>query len=553
MAAGPSADIAALLDQDEYGAARDACLRVLATAEDADTLRSLATAELALGAVGAAAAALERAYRLHVAAGEAADAAVMASRLADIELTHTGAAAVATGWLDLARRHLRECTDPAAGVVVEMLAAYHALAYDKDMDVATAHAEAASAYAEAGDDTTAQLPALAIRGLAAVCAGEVDVGFRQLDEAAAAAMAQAAPPAVSLDVYCMLITACERVRSFDRVEQWARRVLATADRSGDDGFANFARTEYGNVLVWTGRWEEADATFDIVLEAPEENPLSAAMGLVYRCDLRRRQGRLEDADASLRAAEREPFRRAVRHLVLRARAALELARDEPRAALDVAARYLRLVPERDRVERLPALETTIRAAVALGELDVARGAATELCDTAEALGTDAVHGAALVGSGLLARATGDPTAAIERFEQAIERLDAAALPFEVLEARTELARTLLAAGDVASARDLLEVVSAEARERGAAGVVDEADGLLRQLRDEPDTGGFTPRELEVLRLLVAGASNAEIADQLVLSVRTVERHVSNIYLKVGVTGPTARTLTVAYAHEHALV
>ncbi len=97
------------------------------------------------------------------------------------------------------------------------------------------------------------------------------------------------------------------------------------------------------------------------------------------------------------------------------------------------------------------------------------------------------------------------------------------------------------------------MVAADAHRRGAAGVVDEADGLLRQLRDEPDTGGFTPRELEVLRLVAAGASNAEIADELVLSVRTVERHVSNIYLKVGVTGPAARAVAVAYAHEHALV
>ena len=61
---------------------------------------------------------------------------------------------------------------------------------------------------------------------------------------------------------------------------------------------------------------------------------------------------------------------------------------------------------------------------------------------------------------------------------------------------------------------------------------------------EPTTE-LTRREREVLRLAADGRSNAEIADTLVLSVRTIERHLSNAYLKLGVSGRTARTAAVA--------
>jgi len=54
----------------------------------------------------------------------------------------------------------------------------------------------------------------------------------------------------------------------------------------------------------------------------------------------------------------------------------------------------------------------------------------------------------------------------------------------------------------------------------------------------------------VLRLVAHGRSNGEIARELVLSVRTVERHVANIYLKIGASGRTARAVATAWAHAH---
>jgi DNA-binding NarL/FixJ family response regulator len=66
----------------------------------------------------------------------------------------------------------------------------------------------------------------------------------------------------------------------------------------------------------------------------------------------------------------------------------------------------------------------------------------------------------------------------------------------------------------------------------------------------PPEPGLHRRELQVLRLVAAGRTNKAIAAELVLSERTVDRHVSNIFTKLGVSSRAAAT---AYAYEHRLV
>jgi DNA-binding NarL/FixJ family response regulator len=65
-----------------------------------------------------------------------------------------------------------------------------------------------------------------------------------------------------------------------------------------------------------------------------------------------------------------------------------------------------------------------------------------------------------------------------------------------------------------------------------------------------DAHGLTQRELQVLRLVARGATNRSIAAELVLSDRTIDRHVSNIFAKLRVSSRAAAT---AYAYEHDLV
>ena len=76
---------------------------------------------------------------------------------------------------------------------------------------------------------------------------------------------------------------------------------------------------------------------------------------------------------------------------------------------------------------------------------------------------------------------------------------------------------------------------------------------VQTLSTAPDGGathGLSARELQVLRLVATGRSNRAIAADLVLAEKTVDRHVTNIFTKLGVSSRTAAT---AYAYEHHLL
>ena len=77
----------------------------------------------------------------------------------------------------------------------------------------------------------------------------------------------------------------------------------------------------------------------------------------------------------------------------------------------------------------------------------------------------------------------------------------------------------------------------------------ETSGRLKANSRNVMPGGLSLREAEVLRLLAAGKSNQQIADELVISVNTANRHVSNIYAK---TGAANRAEAVSYAHRNGL-
>jgi pimeloyl-ACP methyl ester carboxylesterase/DNA-binding CsgD family transcriptional regulator len=67
--------------------------------------------------------------------------------------------------------------------------------------------------------------------------------------------------------------------------------------------------------------------------------------------------------------------------------------------------------------------------------------------------------------------------------------------------------------------------------------------------DEAGAEALSPREVEVLRLVVAGRSNQQIADELVISLNTVRRHVSNVFDK---TGARNRAQAAAFAKDHGI-
>ncbi|HET8778668.1 MAG TPA: helix-turn-helix transcriptional regulator, partial [Agromyces sp.] len=133
---------------------------------------------------------------------------------------------------------------------------------------------------------------------------------------------------------------------------------------------------------------------------------------------------------------------------------------------------------------------------------------------------------------------------------------ASGAPFETARALVELAKSLSALGQPQHALEEARNAATEFERLGARVDADAsaalAAGIESLVRSPSGAGPLTARETEVLRLVAAGRTNEQIASQLVLSVRTVERHLSNIYAKIGATGRAARAVAASYAHTHAI-
>jgi DNA-binding CsgD family transcriptional regulator len=144
--------------------------------------------------------------------------------------------------------------------------------------------------------------------------------------------------------------------------------------------------------------------------------------------------------------------------------------------------------------------------------------------------------------GALLLAEGRAAEALPVLREAFRRWHELGAPYETARVRLLLAGACEALGD----RDT------GAMEREAA------EATVRELRasERPPSpvlpAGLTPREMEVLLLAADGLSNTDIADALVLSVRTVERHLATVYSKLGFEGRAARAAAVSFVHREGL-
>jgi DNA-binding NarL/FixJ family response regulator len=183
-----------------------------------------------------------------------------------------------------------------------------------------------------------------------------------------------------------------------------------------------------------------------------------------------------------------------------------------------------------------------QVAIAAGDLAVAEASVQDLEETADTFDTPMLRAMAALARGRLALARHDVDAAVTTLRDAVRRWQELEIPYEVATTRTVLAQALRDSGDEAGAQEAFAAARALFDQIGA------------RLDTPPSTpaipNGLTAREAEVLRLIAEGLSNKEIAAALHLSIKTVSRHLSNIFTKIGVSSRAAAT---AFAFEHDLV
>jgi ATP/maltotriose-dependent transcriptional regulator MalT len=217
---------------------------------------------------------------------------------------------------------------------------------------------------------------------------------------------------------------------------------------------------------------------------------------------------------------------------------------------DAVAAIQRTVLEAEGVvERSRVLSAYVEITLAAGANEDARMAVAELDDVVAAFDTPYLRAVVGYARGCVLLADGDAgraNRALRRAWVAWHELDAV---YETARVRLQVARACHQLGDHDTAELELDAARRIFEQLGAAPALEQVRSLTG--RAAPSGAcGLTAREIEVLRLVATGATNRDIADDLVISDRTVARHVSNMFAKLGVSSRAAAT---AFAYEHDLV
>ena len=155
----------------------------------------------------------------------------------------------------------------------------------------------------------------------------------------------------------------------------------------------------------------------------------------------------------------------------------------------------------------------------------------------------------------MALAEGDARGAIDPLRRAQEVWQRVGAPYLSARIRLLVARAFQALGDEDGAALELDAARKIFVQLGAAPDVAAIEAMAapaprRAPRSRAGAHGLSARELEVLRLVASGKTNKAIAGELFLSEKTVDRHVSNIFVKLDVPSRAAAT---AWAYQHHLV
>lgn len=546
---GATADRADCLER-----GRQACLRrawldayeLLALADQtaslpAEDLELLATAAAMLGHDDEYRAILERAHHAHLDAGESLRAARCAFWVGT-HLAIRGEMGGAAGWLGRAGRLIeqRDCVERGYLLVPQMMgqeaAGDYAAAY-------TTALEAAGIGERFGDRDLIAL-ALHQQGRVLTKQGRVPEGLVLLDEAMVAVVAGELSPIVTGLIYCSVIEGCQQIYELRRASEWTAALTRWCEEQPDMvNFTGRCLVHRAEIMQLHGAWPEAleEARKACQRFAQSMNHLPAGEACYRQGEIHRLRGDLASAEEAYREASRcgwEPQP---------GLALLRLAQGDKAAAAAAIRRAIGETTERPR--RAGLLPAHVGIMLAMGDAEGARSACRELEEITENYQSDMLGAFVSHARGAVALADGDAWAALVALRHACQMWQELGAPYECARARVLVGMACRALGDEDTAALELEAARGVFEQLGATPDIAAVDSLAPGAPVRP-THGLSPRELQVLRLVAAGETNKAIARALVISERTVDRHVSNIFAKLSVASRTAAT---AYAYENHLV
>ncbi|MET0896257.1 MAG: LuxR C-terminal-related transcriptional regulator [Acidimicrobiia bacterium] len=498
----------------------------------------LASASWWLGRLDECIDARERAYRAYDELGEDRRAGQCAVWLWEHHGMR-GRPSAAAGWLRRARRSLE--AEPDSVEHAALLLREAEVAHGRgDLDVALDLGQRVIALGRELRAPDIEAEALQTAARVLIDQGRVDEGMAHLDEAMLFAVEGRLGPYSTGKVYCSLISACEQLGDLDRASEWTDATLRWSQRHPFAIFPGICRVHRAVVLKRRGALNDAEheaiRACDELVGSHLGNTASAYAQVG---DIRRRLGDLAGAEVAFDRA-RELCGRPCGDVAL-----LRLAQGRTDAALAVVTECLEQTPT-NRLARAELLPVLVHVAIAADDLDRADGANAELEQITEVFDTPMLRAVLCSTRGRLLLAHHDAAAARAALLDALDRWQMLRVPYEEATTRTLLGEALRQSGEAKAANASFSAAAALFEHIGA-----QLDA--RQVTDGarvPHPDGLTDREIEVLRLVATGKTNSEIASDLYLSVKTVSRHLSNIFTKIGVS---SRSSATAYAFEHGFV
>jgi DNA-binding CsgD family transcriptional regulator/tetratricopeptide (TPR) repeat protein len=505
-------------------------------------LERLATAAFLIGREKEFERTLGRAHRAYRDTGDRPSAARCAFWIG-LLLFLGGKTGAATGWLARAQRLLdqegRETAE--AGYLLLPVAEQHLRA--GECERAHAIAREAVGLGTRFGDRDLLVAARHVEGRALLEMGQIDEGFALLDEAMVEVTSGELSPMMTGLVYCSVINCCQRVHALGRAREWTAALSRWCqDQRQMMSFTSTCLVHRAEILQLHGAWADALAEARRASQHTDwidERPPGAAF--YQQGEILRLRGDLDAAERAYRDASRTGVE-AQPGLAL-----LWLARGRVRAATAAIGRTLDATV--DPLERARLLPAQIEILLAAREYEGARAASIELAEIVAKFPIDVLRATAAQARGAVELAAGKAREALVLLRLAWKEWQALEIPYAAARTREVLGLACRVLGDREGGRMELEAARAAYAGLGARPDIARVDALLVH-RTDAGAHGLTPREVQVLRLVAAGKSNKEVAGALSLSVKTVERHVGNILMKLDVPSRVAAT---AWAYEHEVV
>jgi DNA-binding CsgD family transcriptional regulator len=350
-------------------------------------------------------------------------------------------------------------------------------------------------------------------------------------------------PLVTGLVYCGVIGCCQRLYAVDRAREWTAALDAWCRSQPQLGtFTGVCRVHRSEILQLQGEWQQAidEARHATQGIGGRGDPDGTPAAFYQEGEILRLRGEFEAAEASYRSAHqrgKEPQP---------GLALLRLATGQAAAAAAAIRQVIGSAP--DGLARARHLPAAVEILLAAGEGAEAEQATRDLEGIAGGARNEILDALASHARGSVRLAQGDARGALEPLRRAFSIWQRVGAPYLAARLRVEIASALAVLGDQEGTRLERDAARAVFAELGAAPDLARLDAPAGAR--EEHSFGLTPRELEVLRLLATGRTNRAISEQLFLSEKTIDRHVSNIFAKLDV--PT-RAAATAFAYRHKLL